>query len=60
MATERERRRQQVAQKIREARDHLSQLSHTDRRLSDELLLLVLGILEEALSQKSGGPDDES
>jgi len=60
MATERERRRQQVAQKIREARDHLSQLSHTDRRLSDELLLLVLVILEEALSQKSGGPDDES
>jgi|GEM_PF-1236266 hypothetical protein len=60
MTTERERRRQQVAQKIREARDHLSQLSHTDRRLSDELLLLVLVILEEALSQKSGGPDDES
>lgn len=46
----RERKHEQTAQKVREARQHLADIPKSERSLGDYLGLFLLGVVEEALS----------
>lgn len=52
--TTRDRQLEKAAQKIREARQEVADIPKGDKGLSDHLLLLLLGLFEEGLSDHGG------